>query len=138
MNEKQRYESSHKHEKQEKQLENILIKQGKQIRVLYELHKVTDEKVSWIQAQIKKQIKDQERIDLSPKVFGVSIFVFLSHLNNYSSLSISLTSIYYYTLIYRKGTMPYVLDIFQKRCGLALMNLDMVWKIGLKKTIRPI
>jgi len=46
----------------------MLIKQGKQVRALYELQKATNEKLSWIQSQIKKQTKSRD--DLSPKVIG--------------------------------------------------------------------
>jgi hypothetical protein len=49
----------------------MLIKQGKQIRALYELQKTTFEKVSLIQNQIKKQNSDKNT-ELSPKVFSVS------------------------------------------------------------------
>jgi hypothetical protein len=54
-------------------LENLLIKQGKQIRALYELQKKTFEKVTWVQNQIKKQ-NNTNKLDLSPKVFNVSKF----------------------------------------------------------------
>lgn len=56
-----------------KNCEKILIKQGKQIRALYELQKATNEKVSWLQNQIKAKNDKQKNIDLSEKVFGVSI-----------------------------------------------------------------
>ena len=46
----------------------MLIKQGKQIRALYELQKETLEKVSYIQQQTKKL----NNVDLSHKVFSVS------------------------------------------------------------------
>jgi len=52
-------------------IEAMLIKQGKQIRALYELQKTTFEKVSLIQNQIKKQNSDKNT-ELSPKVFSVS------------------------------------------------------------------
>jgi len=54
-----------------KQFESILVKQGKQIRALYELQKSTNEKVTWIQNQFNKQDEGKNN-DLSPKVFGVS------------------------------------------------------------------
>jgi hypothetical protein len=59
----------------QKQLEAVLVKQGKQLRALYELQKSTNEKVTWIQNQIKKQ-NNNKNIDLSPKVFSVSNFIF--------------------------------------------------------------
>ena len=49
----------------------MLIKQGKQIRVLYELQKSTLEKVSIMQGQFKK-LTSTKNTDLNPKVFGVS------------------------------------------------------------------
>ena len=47
----------------------MLIKQGRQIRALYELQKSTFEKVTSIQKQLKNSNKS---IELSSKVFGVS------------------------------------------------------------------
>jgi hypothetical protein len=47
----------------------MLIKQGRQIRALYELQKSTLEKVTSIQNQLKKTNKN---IELSSKVFAVS------------------------------------------------------------------
>jgi hypothetical protein len=58
--------------------ENLLVKQGKQIRALYEIQKQTFEKVTWIQKQIKKQNNDNNhKTDLSPKVFNVSKIISL-------------------------------------------------------------
>ena len=54
----------------EKRLENILIKQGRQIRALYQLQKSTNDGVTWIQEQMKKQ--NEGKTDLSAKVFSVS------------------------------------------------------------------
>ena len=51
--------------------ENLLIKQGRQIRALYELQKLTFEKVTWVQTQIKKQ-NNNNKTDLNQKVFNVS------------------------------------------------------------------
>lgn len=59
----------------------MIIKQGKQNRVIYELQKMTLEKVSLLQTQIKK-IKSDKSNELSPKVFNVSnnlICIILSH-----------------------------------------------------------
>ena len=52
-------------------IEEILVKQGRQIRALYELQKSTFEKVSSIQTQVKK-LSSNKNTDLSTKVFGVS------------------------------------------------------------------
>jgi hypothetical protein len=53
-----------------REIEAMLVKQGRQIRTLYELQKSTFEKVSSIDTQVKKlAIKST---DLSPKVFAVS------------------------------------------------------------------
>jgi hypothetical protein len=52
-------------------LENILVKQGKQIRALYLLQKSTNKKVTQIQSHLKKQNKTKNT-DLSQKVFSVS------------------------------------------------------------------
>ena len=52
-------------------IEAMLIKQSKQIRVLYELQKSTLEKVSIMQGQFKK-LTSTKNTDLSAKVFGVS------------------------------------------------------------------
>jgi len=49
--------------------EAMLVKQGRQIRALYELQKSTFEKVTSIQSQLKKTNKN---IELSSKVFSVS------------------------------------------------------------------
>ena len=77
VNNQTRYYSGiqHQHNKRETQLEAMLVKQGKQICALYELNKSINEKLTWIQGQIKKQNKNKD-IDLSPKVFSVSIFIF--------------------------------------------------------------
>ena len=52
-----------------KSIEAMLVKQGRQIRALYELQKSTFEKVTSIQNQLKKTNKN---IELSSKVFAVS------------------------------------------------------------------
>ena len=54
----------------QKRLETILIKQGKQIHALYQLQKSTNDKVMWIQEQMKKQ--NEVKTDLSVKVFSIS------------------------------------------------------------------
>ncbi|GBB93400.1 hypothetical protein RclHR1_21610001 [Rhizophagus clarus] len=63
--EQQHHETNSIYEKWENQLKDMLIKQGKQVRALYELHKLMNEKLSWIQSQIKKQTKSRD--DLNPK-----------------------------------------------------------------------
>lgn len=52
-------------------IEAMLVKQGRQIRALYDLQKSTFEKVSSIQTQVKKLATSKSN-DLSAKVFGVS------------------------------------------------------------------
>ena len=93
--EQQRHETNSIYEKRENQLKDMLIKQGKQVRALYELHKLTNEKLSWIQSQIKKQTKSRD--DLNPKVFGVSILIS----NNIKSVTIDILTIYHslYTIV---------------------------------------
>jgi hypothetical protein len=49
----------------------MLIKQGKQIRALYELQKTTFKKVESIQDQIKKLVSNKNT-ELSGKIFSVS------------------------------------------------------------------
>jgi hypothetical protein len=51
-------------------IEAMLVKQGKQIRALYELQKTTFDKISTIQSQMKKLTS--KNTELSPKVFNVS------------------------------------------------------------------
>ena len=51
-------------------IETMLVKQGKQIRTLYELQKTTFDKISTIQSQMKKLTN--KNTELSPKVFNVS------------------------------------------------------------------
>jgi hypothetical protein len=51
-------------------IESILVKQGKQIRALYELQKATFEKVSTIQKEMKKLTN--KNVELSSKVLNVS------------------------------------------------------------------
>ena len=52
-------------------IEAMLVKQGSQIRALYELQKSTFEKVTSIQSQLKKT-SNKNTIELSSKVFSVS------------------------------------------------------------------
>jgi hypothetical protein len=52
-------------------VENLLIKQGKQIRALYELQKLTFNKLTSVQGQLKK-LTNNKNTELSPKVFSVS------------------------------------------------------------------
>ena len=49
----------------------MLAKQGKQIRALYELQKVTHEKISLIHNQLKK-LTSHKSTELSQKIFNVS------------------------------------------------------------------
>jgi hypothetical protein len=64
-------------ESQGKQIQAILVKQGKQLRALYEMQKSTIEQVAWIVNQVKQQ-NNKDSIDLTPKVFMVSNFIFLT------------------------------------------------------------
>jgi hypothetical protein len=52
-------------------IEALLIKQGKQIRALYEMQKSSLEKISSLQTQVKKLSSDKNN-ELSSKVFNVS------------------------------------------------------------------
>ena len=61
----------------------MLIKQGKQMRVLYELQKTSLEKILWLQIQVKKLNSDKNN-ELSSKVFSVSnnlVCIILSYLD---------------------------------------------------------
>lgn len=58
------------HSNENKKMLEMMVKQGKQIRALYELLKTTNEKVSWIQNEVKKQ--DTGSNNLSTKIFSVS------------------------------------------------------------------
>lgn len=58
--------------KQFEENQRILIKQGKQIRAVYELQKATNKKVTWIQKEMEKNTNDKQFVDLNPKVFSVS------------------------------------------------------------------
>ena len=49
----------------------MVIKLSKQMRVLYELHKISLEKISHLQTQLKKMTNDKNN-ELSSKVFSVS------------------------------------------------------------------
>ena len=62
--------------KQGKAIQETLIKQGKQIRALYELQKSTNEKLTWVQNQVKSQRDKKDDIDLDQKVFMVSNSIF--------------------------------------------------------------
>jgi len=66
-------------------IEAMLIKQGKQNRVLYELQKTSLERISWLQTQLKKLSSDKSH-ELSLKVFNVLstnylVCIILSHLD---------------------------------------------------------
>jgi hypothetical protein len=52
------------------QIEKLFAKQGKQIRAIYEMQKTAHEKLSSVQAQLKKLTS--KNTELSKKVFGVS------------------------------------------------------------------
>ena len=72
-----RYASSEKCEKKIDGIEELLKKQSKQIRTLYELQKSTNEKITWIQNQLKQQTNNNNNdIDLNSKVFIVNNFIF--------------------------------------------------------------
>ena len=65
-----------------------VAKNVKQICTLYELQKSTNEKMTWIQNQLKQQTNNNNDIDLNSKVFIVNNFIFLFFkilfsLNNY-------------------------------------------------------
>ena len=82
------YAGSEKCEKKIDGIEELLKKQSKQIRTLYELQKSTNEKITWIQNQLKQQTNNNNDIDLNSKVFIVNNFIFLFFkilfsLNNY-------------------------------------------------------
>jgi uncharacterized protein (DUF885 family) len=64
-------------EKQIQSIQSILVKQGKQIRAIYELQKTNMEKMDKVYNQLKKINKDQSN-ELSAKVFAVSNFIFNS------------------------------------------------------------
>jgi ribosomal protein S4E len=65
--------------KQFEENQKILIKQGKQIRAVYELQKVTNKRVTLIQNQMEKNTDDKQFVDLNPKVFSVSKSNFFFH-----------------------------------------------------------
>ena len=52
-------------------VEDLLVKQGKQIRALYELQKIAYEKLTSVSNQIKK-LSNSKNTELSRKVFSVS------------------------------------------------------------------
>ncbi|UZO05277.1 uncharacterized protein OCT59_025635 [Rhizophagus irregularis] len=56
-------------EKKIDKLEEILKKQLKQIRVLYELQKLTNNQTKWIQDQLRQQTENNNNVDSTPKVF---------------------------------------------------------------------
>ncbi len=74
----------------------MLIKQGKQIRALYELQKTAYEKITWVQGEIKKQ-NEINKTDLNQKVFSVSKNNFIDYLIISHYLS--------YLIKYRMGTV---------------------------------
>ena len=56
------------------EMQSMLVKQGRQIRAIYELQKFNMEKVEMIYGQLKKLTKEKDN-ELSPKVFAVSNFI---------------------------------------------------------------
>jgi hypothetical protein len=52
-------------------MREMMIKQGKQIKALYELLKAMDGKMDWIQNNLKKH-DSESNIELSAKIFAVS------------------------------------------------------------------
>ena len=105
----------------------MLIKQGKQNRILYELQKTSLERISWLQTQLKKLSSDKSH-ELSLKVFNVLstdylVCIILSHLD-----------IYYYklfiTILYRMDIVQYALNFFQTTCGQSSRNINNLWKNG--------
>ena len=73
-------------------IEKMLVKQGKQIRALYELGKKTIERIDSIHNQLKKL--NEKTIDLSPKVFSVSILIILYYTVYYRYLTLWVTHRY--------------------------------------------
>lgn len=61
-------------------LEEMLKKQSKQIRALYELQKSTNNQTKWIQNQLRQQTENNNDVDLAPKIFTVSNFIFQQHI----------------------------------------------------------
>jgi len=65
-------------------IEDMLIKQGKQIRALYGLQKTSLERILFLQTQVKKLSSDKKN-DLNPKILSVSnnfgCIILLSHLD---------------------------------------------------------
>jgi hypothetical protein len=55
-------------------IQSILVKQGKQIRALYELQKTNMEKVDMVYSHLKKLTREKSN-ELSAKVFAVSNFI---------------------------------------------------------------
>ena len=110
-------------------IEAMLIKQGKQIRALYELQKLTFEKVTIVQTQVKK-FTSTKNTDLNQKVFNVSnhnifyvvillITKYLDIVNCYISLNILLS----YRYIIRMHIAQHAQNFSQKICGRGLKNL---------------
>ena len=60
----------------QRRIEEMLVKQKKQIFALYEMQKAATEQIAWIVNQMKQNKKDVED-ELSPKVFMVSKFIFM-------------------------------------------------------------
>jgi len=103
-------------------IESMLIKQGKQIRVLYELQRTSLEKISSLQTQVKKLNSDKNN-ELSSRVFNVSdnfVCIILSHLHRKLFTAI----------LYRKDIAQYAPIYFQITCGRHSKNINVYWKNG--------
>jgi len=100
----------------------MLIKQGKQIHVLYELQRTSLEKISSLQTQVKKLNSDKNN-ELSSRVFNVSdnfVCIILSHLHHKLFTAI----------LYRKDIAQYAPIYFQITCGRHSKNINVYWKNG--------
>ena len=60
----------------EKRRNDVILKQGRQLKAIYELQKVMFDKLERIEAQMRKE--QDKKIDLSEKVWAVSIYYFNS------------------------------------------------------------
>jgi hypothetical protein len=118
--------SRHQEQSNEK-YEKLIIKQGKQIRALYELQKLVLEKVAWVESHLRKQNNDN-KIDLSQKVFNVSKIISLIIL--LILLSVTLSVLRYLPSYIRMDIMKSVLNSFRQKCGLLLTNTNVASKSG--------
>ena len=117
----------------------MLVKQGRQIRALYELQKSTFEKVTSIQSQLKKTNKN---IELSSKVFSVSnnlitdnnIIIILVITFRY----LTVWAIYRYITKYRMDMAQYAMNFSPRICGQNTKNIRSHWSGGSMRTIQVI